>query len=334
MEKVSPSVADEKKSRVRGIWPAVGLFLTAPLVAEFLLGNLPIKLLPALIVLAPMYGGGALLIREWVRRSGRGWPSILLLGMAYAILEEAFTTQSLFNPNYLKLNLGLLGSAYIPALGIGAWWTLWMFNVHAIWSIATPIALVEACVPDRARRPWLGRAGMAVVTIVFMFGVMATTLMGYKQDQYIASLRQFAGAAVVIVLLAVAAFVIPVRRKYVGTGNAPSAWVVGMVALLFGSAALFVPKEWGWGAVGEVLGLDVVMLLAVLAWSRRDGWRLRHQLALGAGAALAYGWHAFLQHPAVGGLDASVRVGNAIFLAGAIGLIWFGARRVSAFENE
>src|SRR3954471_20679594 len=81
----------------RGIWPALGLFITAPLVAEFLLGNLPIKLLPALIVLAPLSGGGALLIREWVRRTGRGWPSIMLLGLAYAIVEEAYTTQSLFN---------------------------------------------------------------------------------------------------------------------------------------------------------------------------------------------------------------------------------------------
>jgi hypothetical protein len=126
----------------RGIWPALGLVFVAPLVAEFLLGNLPIKLLPALIVLAPMYGGGALLIREVVRRTGRGWPSILLLGMAYGIFEEAFTTQSLFNPNYLKLNLGLLTPAYIPSLGIGAWWTLWMLMVHGIWSISTPIALV------------------------------------------------------------------------------------------------------------------------------------------------------------------------------------------------
>ena len=50
---------------MRRIAPAVGLFFLAPLVAEFLLGNLPIKLLSALIVLAPLYGGGALLIREW-----------------------------------------------------------------------------------------------------------------------------------------------------------------------------------------------------------------------------------------------------------------------------
>ena len=97
----------KSQEKRRGIWPALGLVFVAPLVAEFLLGNLPIKLLPALIVLAPMYGGGALLIREVVRRTGRGWPSILLLGMAYGIFEEAYTTQSLFNPNYLKLNLGI-----------------------------------------------------------------------------------------------------------------------------------------------------------------------------------------------------------------------------------
>jgi len=325
------TVAGTKK---RGIWPALVLFFTAPLVAEFLLGNLPVKLLPALIVLAPLYGGGALLIREWMRRTGRGWASILLLGMAYAIVEEAYTTQSLFNPDYLKLHLGLLTPAYIPALGIGGWWTLWMFNVHAVWSIATPIALIEACVPDRARTPWLGRVGMVITSLVFLFGATAAGLMQYKHDPFLASWRQFACAAAVIVLLAFSAFRIPIGRPIHTADRAPSPWVAGAVALLFGSAALFVPQAWGWGAAGELLGLDVVMLLAVLTWSKRAGWNLRHQLGLGAGAALAYGWHAFLQHPAVGKLDASVRVGNAVFLAGALALIWFAARRVSGAQHN
>jgi hypothetical protein len=317
-------------AKKRGIWPALGLVFVAPLVAEFLLGNLPIKLLPALIVLAPMYGGGALLIREVVRRTGRGWPSILLLGMAYGIFEEAYTTQSLFNPNYLKLNLGLLTPAYIPSLGIGAWWTLWMLMVHGIWSISTPIALVEACVPDRARTPWLGPVGQVVVALVFLLGACANTAIGYKQDHYLASMAQFLGAAVVIVLLAVAAFLIPQRREIAGAGLAPSAWIVGAVALVFGSAALFVPMGWGWGAVAALLALDLVTLALVVVWSRRSGWGLCYQLALGAGAALAYGWHSFLQHPAVGGAGVSARVGNAVFLAGAIGLIWFGAGRCKA----
>ncbi|WP_432834180.1 hypothetical protein [Dactylosporangium sp. CA-092794] len=53
---------------IRRIAPAAGLFFLAPLVAEFLLGNLPITMLFALVALAPMYGGGALLIRELARR--------------------------------------------------------------------------------------------------------------------------------------------------------------------------------------------------------------------------------------------------------------------------
>jgi hypothetical protein len=331
MEAEALSVDDVHILRVKGrVWPALGLALVAPLVAEFLLGNLPIKLLPALIVLAPMYGGGALLIREAVRRTGRGWPSILLLGMAYAIFEEAFTTQSLFNSNYLKLNLGLLTPAYIPSLGIGAWWTLWMLMVHGIWSISTPIALVEASVPDGARTPWLERSGLVMVAIVFLLGSTATALMGYKQDHYLASRAQFAGAAVAIVLLVALAFIVPSGRRESASGIAPSAWLAGAVALVFGFAALFVPKDWGWAAVTALLALDAAMLVLVVVWSRQVGWGLKHQLALGGGAAMAYGWHAFLQHPAVGKLDASVRVGNAVFLAGAIGLIWFAARRNSA----
>lgn len=322
------------RAKKRGVWPALGLFITAPLVAEFLLGNLPIKLLPALIVLAPLYGGGALLIREWVRRTGRGWPSILLLGMAYAILEEAYTTQSLFNPDYLRLHLGLLTPAYIPALGIGGWWTLWMLNVHAVWSIATPIALIEACVPDRSRTPWLGRVGMSITTLVFAIGAVASARFQMKQDPFLASRTQFAVAAMVIVVLIAAAFLMPARSSDTAKGSAPSPWIAGAIALLFGSAALMVPPAWGWGAAAELLGLDLVILLAVFAWSRRGGWGLQHQLALSAGAALAYGWHAFLQHPAVGKLDASVRVGNAIFLAGALGLIWFGATRVKRSSGE
>jgi hypothetical protein len=318
----------------RGIWPALGLIFAAPLVAEFLLGNLPIKLLPALIVLAPMYGGGALLIRETVRRAGRGWPSILLLGMAYGIFEEAFTTQSLFNPNYLKLNLGLLTPAYIPSLGIGAWWTLWMLMVHGIWSISTPIALVEACVPDQSRTPWLGRVGLVVVAIVFLLGACANAAIGYRQDHYLASMAQFAGAGVAIVALAILAFKITAIRRYAAYRIAPSAWILGAVTFAFASAAMLVPMHWGWGAVASLLGLDAGMLAVVLLWERMGAMTLMHQLALGAGAALAYGWHAFLQHPAVGNVDASVRVGNAIFLAGTIGLIWFGARRIAAAERR
>ena len=178
----------------KSVWPAVALFLVAPLIAEFLLGNLPIKMLPVILVLAPLYGGGALLIRELVRRAGRGWPSIVVLALAYGIVEEAYTTQSLFNPNYLKLNLHLLQPAYLPALGIGAWWTIFVLTLHTAWSISTSIALVEASFPDRAEIPWLGNHGLAVTVVLFILGVAVTTLGQIRQDPFVASPVQLVGS--------------------------------------------------------------------------------------------------------------------------------------------
>jgi hypothetical protein len=69
--------------------PALALFFTAPLVAEYLPGDLPITLVSASLPWLAL-GGGAILIRETDRRAQRGWPAILVLGMAYAIFEEAF----------------------------------------------------------------------------------------------------------------------------------------------------------------------------------------------------------------------------------------------------
>src|SRR5580658_9335542 len=193
----------------RRIAPAVGLFFLAPLIAEFLLGDLPIHLLGALVILAPLYGGGALLIREVVRRTGRGWPSILVLAFAYSILEEAFTTQTLFNPNYLHLNLHLLQPAYIPALGIGVWWTIHVLTLHTVWSVSVSIALVEALAPDRATQPWLGRLGLAVTAALFLFGAAASAAIGLRQDSFMASSAQFASAGIIFAGVVAASFRLP-----------------------------------------------------------------------------------------------------------------------------
>ena len=204
-----------------------------------------------------------------------------------------------------------------------------MLMVHAIWSISTPIALIEACVPDRARTPWLGWPGTVVVGLVFLFGIVATTAIGYRQDHFMASKAQFIVAAVGIVLLVAIALMIRPRQADISNNRAPSARVLGGISLVLASAAMLIPMNWGWGAVVALLALDAGMLIVVLVWLRKGSMTLAHQLAMGAGAALAYGWHAFLQHPAVGQMDASVRLGNAVFLLAAIALIGLGAKRSS-----
>jgi len=191
-----------------------------------------------------MYGGGALLVREAVRRKGYGWPSILVLGLVFAIFEEAFTTQSLFNPNYLGLNLHLLQPAYIPAIGMGAWWTIYVLTLHTVWSISTSIALTEALFPGRATTPWLGRPGLAATVLLFALGAMVMTKITLRGDHFVDPLHQFVSTALVCVLLTVLAFRLPKDSSARASGGVPSPWIMGVVALAAGSAFMLVPPAW------------------------------------------------------------------------------------------
>jgi hypothetical protein len=175
----------------RRIAPAVGLFFLAPLTAEFLLGNLPITLLVGLVLLAPMYGGGALLIREVARRAGRGVPTMLLLGVAYGMLEEGIATQSLFNPHYVGQDLLRVG--YVPQLGIAVPWTLFVLTLHALGSTTVPIVMAELCTRERRTAPWLGRPGLVVAAALFVVGLAANAAFQMAMDPFRATPAQFLG---------------------------------------------------------------------------------------------------------------------------------------------
>src|SRR4051812_14548163 len=82
--------------------PVIVLVLLAPVVAELLYGTISVTQATALLFVLPIYGAGALLIREVVRRSERGWGSILLLGAAYGVIEEGLVLQSFFNPTLYR----------------------------------------------------------------------------------------------------------------------------------------------------------------------------------------------------------------------------------------
>jgi len=145
--------------------PALGLFLLAPITAEYLAayddstGNLG-ELIGGLFLFAPLYGGAALLIREMTRRTGRGWPTIFLLGLAFGVAQAGLIDHSLFNPAYRDVAGWdeMFQATYVPGVGISLN-PLTFATGHMIFSVAAPIALVEALVPGRARSPWLGRAG-------------------------------------------------------------------------------------------------------------------------------------------------------------------------------
>ncbi len=314
----------------RSILAAVTLFFVAPLVAEYLLGDLPVTFLSPLILMTPMYGGGALLIRELARRTGRGWPTMLLLGCAYCLIEEGYTTQTLFNPNAFGLHLHLLAPAWIPALGIGGWWTIFMLNVHPFWSMGVSIALAEGLFPARAQTPWLGKIGDSVAAVLFAIGVYGNTAYMFHRDPFRATHTQFAVTAAIIILFAVAAFLVPARAARTSDGAAPSPWLTGLGAFVCGLAVFLAPVNFNWAAVVWILADDLIFLLLLWMFSRSSSWTALHTFSIGAGGALVYGVHAFLQPPVFPAPKAIVLASHVICLVLALAVVALGARRTRA----
>jgi hypothetical protein len=323
----SPYVSAPARGDARGmrrIAPAVGLVLLAPLVAEFLLGNLPITLLPALVLLAPMYGGGALLIREVTRRAGRGVPTMLLLGLAYGLVEEGIATQSLFNPHYVGADL--LGVGYVPWLGIAVPWTLFVVTLHAVGSTTVPIVTAELCTRVRRTTPWLGRAGSAVAAVLFVVGVAGNAAFQMGNDPFRATPAQFAGVVVLAALAAVVGLRLPRRAGL--PGGVPAAWVIGLVGLAAGVAGELAPLSYA--GVAVLAALWVVLAVLGARWVTRAAWTPRHTLAATAAALATYAWHAFPESPVVPVPAVVDLVGNAVFALGAVLLIGTAWRRTAA----
>jgi hypothetical protein len=319
---------------MRRVAPAIALFFLSPLVAEFLLGDFGLGALFVLIGLAPMYGGGAVVIREVVRRTGRGWPSIVLLALAYGVLEEGFTTQSLFNPDYLDAHL--LEHGFVPALGIAIPWTIYVLTIHTVWSISVPIALVEEY-SGRRTTPWLGTPGMIVASVLFGLGVVIDFLISYAPHHYLAPWPKLLVVGVVIVLLVVAALRMPRRSGSRRTIDrpAPSPWLVLVVTLAIGGLfqAALIDRISLWAGMSMLVAAIVLAIVAIGYWSRFAGWGAWHRFAAAAGGLLTYAWHSFTMQPFIGGGRFMTPVSHVFFTLAALALLGFEARAIRRREH-
>ncbi len=277
-------------------WPAVlTLFVLAPAVGEMLSGSTPplLFLSPfSLIFECGLYGSGAILVRELVRRRGLGWGSILLLGAAYGILEEGLVVTSWFNPYWP--DLGRL-ALYGRALDTSWIWALGLTMYHAVVSITIPIVLVECLFPSKAGIPWLGRRalrgfaiwlGVVSVAGAFVFGFVSYRIQGYTHPpaMYLAALALAAG------LVWLGLHRRPRPLPALSQEALPGLWALRRWAFLTIVAFFFLL----WVAPSFVPSPLVTFLaLAALGgyavwhargWARRLGWSAEQRLALASGA--------------------------------------------------
>src|SRR5437870_8031956 len=123
--------------------PLLALILLSPVIGEMLSGSTPPLewLHPiAVLFLIWLYGAGVLVMRETAVCWKMGWPSILLLGAAYGIIEEGLAVKSFFDPGWM--DLGTLGW-YGRWFDVNWVWAVWLTIYHAVVSSASAISLVE-----------------------------------------------------------------------------------------------------------------------------------------------------------------------------------------------
>ncbi len=273
-----------RRSRIS---PALVLFFLAPAVAELLSGSAP----PAeffhpfaLVLLAALYGSGAVLSRELVRRWGKGWLSLLTLGAAYAILEEGLMVKSFFDPQWV--DLGALGT-YGRWGGVNWVWAGALTVYHAVFSIVIPIVVVELAFPAQRHEAWVGRKTRRALWVLLAADVIFGFLFMTPYRPPLAPFVFFAGVMLGLGVLA--------RRLDDPTTPAPSRplprpvvlWLLGLAATLGHFAVAWVVPGTAvppWAAL-VFMGVVVVAAGAVLLRLIRRAGPLgdAHRLALVAG---------------------------------------------------
>jgi len=310
--------------RRSGLLPALGLAVLAPLVGEYLLGNISVRELPALPFLVPMYGGGALLIREVARRTGRGWVTILILGAAYGVIEPGVFDGSLFNPSFEGMDFT---AGYVPALGFSPYYLVHFAAGHAVWSITIPIVLVEALTPGRRATPWLGTAGLAVTAVGYLAGGLLIQVSMRDSGDYRTSAAQVAGTVLGAAALVVVAFLVGRREPAPVAKPVPRPLAVGVGAFV-GSSVFFATPE-GWPGFTAGIALLAVAAAALTRLSRRPGWRHTHLLALASGTLFTYAWGGFVLTWLKYRTDPVSYAGNAVFALGAVALVAAAGRHAT-----
>jgi hypothetical protein len=291
-------------ARTGNRWAALTLVVLTPIIAELTLGSTPLKMAWLILLYLPIYGAGVLLIRELVRRAGAGWGSILLLGVAYGLVEEGIGLQSLTSPK-------LYGAAHWAprVLGINTAYTELNLVYHAVFSVLIPIVLVELLFAQHGRASYLGRGGLVISGVVAVLGVglLRVSIPPTEDPGYQEPLGALLAFGALIVVLAILALRVLPRRGVPDEStdratarSAPSPTVVGLVCgagalaflgLLFpfGGAdqPAFTHGNWVLVPMLAAAVIAVATGLALRRWATA-GWTDQHTLAAITGALVGH----------------------------------------------
>ena len=325
-------------TRKTALGPALTLMVMAPLLAEVLPGATRLSALFVLPIEICVWGGGALLIREAVRRWGLGWRNLLLLALALAVAEECVIQQTSLAPMILQVK----GVAYGRALGVNYVYFLWALVYEPVFVVFLAVALVELLFPQRRQERWLGPVGVTFVAVFFLLGAFLAWFSWtriarpkvFHVPVYSPSLVALVLAFLSIGGLACAALGGPRHRLARASAplGPPPAWLAGLagaiwavlwyglVLLAFGVAPAFPPAL----AIGGGLLLAAVPVVLLPRWAAHPGWQRGHTCAVICGTMLGAMLVSFIGF--IGALRMDLYFKLAVDVAAAAGMIALGRR--------
>lgn len=276
----------------RRISPGLTLLLLAPALGELVSAHQsPLEFLNPLnfLLLSLPYGFGALICHELVVRWKKGWPSLLLLGIAYGVYEEAIVVYSVFDPKWAEL--GDLAH-YGFFAGVNWTWAAMTVHFHTAVSVGASVALTELMYPAQRHQRWLGRKGLVgcFAGILLWVPIMWVIMIQHLGRQF-PPWGWYGASWLAVLSLGVAAHHLPGLPRPTATRRVPRPvlfFLLGLANTTVFFLTVYLTPGWGavpwWATMLWLLALDAGTLWAVLHMSGNGHrWDDRHRLALAAG---------------------------------------------------
>jgi hypothetical protein len=324
--------------------PALTLAVLAPVIAEVLMGSTRLSFLFVLVPEIMVWGCGALMIREAVRRWRGGGTSMVLLGLALAVAEEWVIQQTSLAP------FAWPGAAahYGRVWGVNWIWFLILLGYECVWVTLIPVLVTELIFRKRRSERWLSNGGFVATGVVFLVGSVLAwflwTHIARPKTYHVPMYQPPAGQLVVGVLMIVALVLAAYVLRGPGTaekaaGWTPPVWAAGGAGLLLAIPWFWLMKfvfggrtDWPFWvplAIGAVWAALTWWL--VQSWTTARGWDDMHRWALAFGAtaaSMAFGFGGSSGWPA---MDLTFKI--VVNVAAVIGFVLLARRLERSAER-
>lgn len=237
-----------------------------------------------------LYSCGALLIREFSIKFHKGWASILILGLAYGIMEEGISVHTFFIPSGSPPGILAIYGRY---LGVDWIWALGISVFHAIFSIGLPILLLSIAYPKYSREPLLSKKNAAFVLFIYSIDVLVLNIVA---NRYSSAAIPTGGDYLFFLALSALLVVIALKlpgKWLIGKGNPEGGmkkfFLLGALAFVLYCANAFLPAHSDGTprisplleALLFVLGNAIIMAAIVKYMPPTNNRRHKFALALG-----------------------------------------------------